>query len=48
MITLIILHNQVFSTKTAVNQKVNWSLTEDMATVYIRCHVLYTGVARTS
>lgn len=41
MITLISLHNHVFSTKTAINQKVNWRLTEDMATVYIRCRPLH-------
>lgn len=50
MITLISLHNLTFSTKIAitVNQKVNCSLTRDMVTIYIKSHVLYTGVALTS
>lgn len=50
MITLISLHNHTFSTKIAitVNQKVNCSLTLDMVTIYIKPHVLYTGVALAS
>lgn len=50
MITLISLHNHTFSTKIAItmNQKVNCSLTQDMVTIYIKPHVLYTGVAPAS
>lgn len=46
MITLISLHNHTFSTMIAitVNQKVNWSLTQDIVTIYIKSCVLYTGV----
>lgn len=52
MITLISLHNHTFFPPTTiaitVNQKVNWSLTPDMVTIYSKSHVLSHEVAPTS